>query len=260
MRCLELLLDLPLELGVERGRGFVEDQDRRVAQQCPRDRDALPLPARQQRAAVAHDRVEPERRAVPRTRSPAPPAPRPRSARGSRGMPKAMLLRIVSLNSTTSWLTRLICARRSPSAYSRTSYAVEQHAAAGDVVEPRQQADQRGLAAAGAADDRDGLARPRVKRHAAAAPASSPDGYWKRTSRYSTSPRARSIDRPPPSGLLRRVEHLEDALCRGDALLQRAGDVDQPAQWRRDQHQRGDERGEFADRHPALRSRRRVAR
>ena len=40
---LELLLDLPLELGIERGSCFVEDQDRRVPQQRPRYRDSLPL-------------------------------------------------------------------------------------------------------------------------------------------------------------------------------------------------------------------------
>ena len=56
---LELVLDLALEFGVERGRRLVEDQDRRVAQQRTCDRDALALPAREQRAAVADDRVEP---------------------------------------------------------------------------------------------------------------------------------------------------------------------------------------------------------
>ena len=48
----------------------------------------------------------------------------------------------------------------------------------------------------------------------------------------------------------RRVEHVEEALRSGDALLQRPRDVDQAAQRRRDQHQRGDERGELADGHP----------
>src|SRR5437899_9918140 len=53
--------------------GLVEDQDRRVLQERARDREALPLAARQPRAALAHDAVEPppqrrdelrERRAV----------------------------------------------------------------------------------------------------------------------------------------------------------------------------------------------------
>ena len=58
---LELLLDLALELRVERRSRLVEDQDRRIAQQRPRNRDALPLATRQQRAAVAHHGVEPAR-------------------------------------------------------------------------------------------------------------------------------------------------------------------------------------------------------
>ena len=41
------LLDFLLGLGVDRGRGFVEDQDARVDQQRARDRDALALAARQ---------------------------------------------------------------------------------------------------------------------------------------------------------------------------------------------------------------------
>src|SRR5882672_7002397 len=46
-----------LGLGVERAGGFVEDEDRWIAQQRPGNRDALPLPAAEPRAALAEQRV-----------------------------------------------------------------------------------------------------------------------------------------------------------------------------------------------------------
>ena len=46
-----------LGLHVERARGLVEDEDRRIAQQRPRDRDALALPAAEPGAALAQQRV-----------------------------------------------------------------------------------------------------------------------------------------------------------------------------------------------------------
>ena len=49
----ERLLDDALGLGVEGGGRLVEDQDLRVANQCPRNRDALALAATQLHAAVA---------------------------------------------------------------------------------------------------------------------------------------------------------------------------------------------------------------
>ena len=52
---LERLLDGALGLRVERGRRLVEDEDRRVAQDRPRDRDPLPLAAREAVAALADD-------------------------------------------------------------------------------------------------------------------------------------------------------------------------------------------------------------
>ena len=46
-----------LGLGVERGGGLVEDQDRRVLQHRARDREPLALPGRELRAALAEQRV-----------------------------------------------------------------------------------------------------------------------------------------------------------------------------------------------------------
>src|SRR3546814_9309130 len=44
--------------GVERRSGFVEQQQRRAAQQRARDRDALSLPARKPGTAFAHEGIE----------------------------------------------------------------------------------------------------------------------------------------------------------------------------------------------------------
>ena len=55
----ERVLHQPLAFGVERRGRFVEQQQGRVAQQRAGDRDALALPARQARAAFAHEGVEP---------------------------------------------------------------------------------------------------------------------------------------------------------------------------------------------------------
>src|SRR2546423_193742 len=51
------LLHQALGLGVESARRLVEDQERRVAQQGPGDRDALALPAGEPRAPLAQQRV-----------------------------------------------------------------------------------------------------------------------------------------------------------------------------------------------------------
>ena len=53
----ERVLDEPLRFVVERAGRLVEEQDRRVLEDRPGDRDALALAARQPRAAVADDRV-----------------------------------------------------------------------------------------------------------------------------------------------------------------------------------------------------------
>ncbi len=49
----QLLLDGELDFAVERGRGLVEDEDRRVLEDHSCERDALPLPTRQLHAALA---------------------------------------------------------------------------------------------------------------------------------------------------------------------------------------------------------------
>src|SRR5207302_1855318 len=59
-----VLLHGPLRLGVERARGFVEDEDGRTQVQCPRDRDALTLSAGQQDPRLTDLRLIAEREPV----------------------------------------------------------------------------------------------------------------------------------------------------------------------------------------------------
>src|SRR6266508_2462769 len=54
---LHILLDNPFTLVVKRARGFIEDQDTRVADQCASNRDALALSTRKIGAPLAYDGV-----------------------------------------------------------------------------------------------------------------------------------------------------------------------------------------------------------
>ena len=80
----ERLLHLPLGPGVERARRLVEHQDRRVAQDRARDRDALLLAAREAVAALADDGVVALGQRRRSGRGSAPPRPPPRAPRRSR--------------------------------------------------------------------------------------------------------------------------------------------------------------------------------
>ena len=151
----------------------------------------------------------------------------------------------------TSWLTSASWLRRSAQPVLADVDAVEQHRAAVRVVEARQQADQRRLAAARAADDRHGLARRDPHANAGehlALVGVVGEGH---VAELDLAPGA--IERDVAAAVLGRgVEHLEDALPGRDALLQRADHADQAAQRRRDQEQRRQERRELADREAAL--------
>ena len=78
-----------------------------------------------------------------------------------------MLAAMVSSNSTVSCVTMPIWARSEASVTSRMSRPSIVDGAARHVVEPRQQVDERRLAGAAAADDRDHLAGAHRERHAA---------------------------------------------------------------------------------------------
>ena len=79
----ERLLDRLLGAAVERARGFVEHEDRRILEQSPGDRDALLLAARELQAALADHRFVflRKRRDEAVDRGAAAPRPRSRPAR-----------------------------------------------------------------------------------------------------------------------------------------------------------------------------------
>ena len=146
--------------GVEGRRRLVEDQDPRILQQDPRDRDPLLLAARQLVAALADDRVvavgqlrDPvvdRRRAGRRARAP------PRSRRASRraGCPGSRRGTGTSPGSRTRSPRPSDCERDRADVV-----AVDLDRALVDVVEPRDQVGRRRLARARRADERHELAR-----------------------------------------------------------------------------------------------------
>ena len=58
-QCVERGVDLLLDMDVDRAGRVVEDEDRGIEQEGPRDRDPLSLAARQRVAALTHDRCVP---------------------------------------------------------------------------------------------------------------------------------------------------------------------------------------------------------
>ena len=157
---LERLLHQPLALGVERARRLVEQQDRRVAQDRARDRDALPLSARESRAALAEERVVALRQLAEELVGGGRAAPRPRPRHRSRPGGRSGCSRARSPRTARCPAARGRCggAPASGSAV-RDVDAVDQDAARGRVVEAQQQLERRALARARGPDERDGLAR-----------------------------------------------------------------------------------------------------
>ena len=158
----ERLADRFLGFAVERGGGFVEQQDRRVLQEGARNRDALPLAARQLDAAVADHGGEAFRQGLDEIA-----ARRDRRAQhlvvgGVRPavadifQDRAMEQRDILRHHRDRLAQALL---RDP----RDVLAVDGDAALLHVVEPLQQHEQGGLAAAGLADQSDPLARLQAK-------------------------------------------------------------------------------------------------
>ena len=166
------LLHQQLRLGVERRRRLVEHQDRRVLQQRARDRQPLPLAARQPLPALADHRLvaAPAASTMNSCACAARAAASISLARRVRRAVGDVAARSVSSNSTVSCVTMPICARSDASVTSRMSTPSIRMRAGADVVEPRQQVDQRRLAGAAAADDRDHLPGAHRERHAAQDP------------------------------------------------------------------------------------------
>ena len=148
--------DLLLGVGVHRRQRIVEDQDPRVDEQRAREGRPLLLAARQRDAALADHRVVAlrERRDVlvePRDAAAAARGSAPASRRPSSPppTPNAMLSAIVSENRNGSCGTKPMAPRSTRERQVAHVHAVDEHRARRRVVQPRQQADQRGLARPG---------------------------------------------------------------------------------------------------------------
>ena len=158
-QAIDRLLDQSLRFGVEGAGGLVEDQDRRVAQQCPGDRDPLALSAGQTGAPLAQDGVVPLGELTDelgRVR---------RLGRGldllAGGVGRAVGdvgVNTVSLRSTVSWLTTPMSARSERRLEPGERHAVEQDPTLGRIVETRQQVGERRLPRPGGPDERDHFA------------------------------------------------------------------------------------------------------
>ena len=159
-RRLERGLHHALAFGVERAGRFVEQQQRRVLQHRPRDRDALALAARQAHAALAEeglvalgqggDEVVREGRAWPR---------RCTSSSLASGPAVADVLHRVGREDHAVLRHDADARAQVVRATARRRRAVERTRARLDVVEAQDQLQHRALAGAARADQRDRLAR-----------------------------------------------------------------------------------------------------
>ncbi|MPL75551.1 hypothetical protein SDC9_21375 [bioreactor metagenome] len=155
----ERLRHLCLGGGVERRRGLVEKQDRRVAQHRAGDRHTLALPARQRRAARAGGRFEAKRHRV--------------GELGHMGDLKGLgQCRLADVGATQKHVfadrlvkeCRVLCHHREHVAQRAEIERRDRHAAHGDraavrIDEPGEQVEDGGLAGTRGADEGGGLAR-----------------------------------------------------------------------------------------------------
>ena len=215
------VLDERLGVHVERRQRVVEHEHARAADDRAREREPLPLPARERQALLADPRVEPPRQVVART-TPARPRARPSmSASVASGCPISRFSRTLAENSVGSSNANPTCAAQAAQREVAHVVAVERDPPAGRVVEPREQRRERRLARTGRADERERLAGMDREVDAAQHGAGRCPGYAKRTSSNRTSPRAcTSVARVRAVGDDRLgVEHLPDAARRGLGLL-----------------------------------------
>src|SRR6267142_2711675 len=161
---LHRLLDQGLRFGIEARRRLVEDQDRRVGKKRARQRDALPLAARQLDAAFADQRAvalrqsQDELMRVGKTRGlldrrHAGARPAVGDVLGQRAVKQDRILLHDRDLAAQRMLRRL-----------SDILTVDQDSSAADVVKPLHQLDEGGLAGAGAADQPDAFAGADVHR------------------------------------------------------------------------------------------------
>ena len=157
------LEDGVLGLGVERRRRLVEDEDvRLLAHEGAREGDLLPLAAGELRPVLEpapERRVEPagERRHEVARAAALDRALDPRSSPRCSTLPKPTFSRTLSWYWLKSWKTTPKRARRASVPVAKVA-AVEEDATLGRLVEARQELDERRLARAVLADEREALA------------------------------------------------------------------------------------------------------
>ena len=146
--------------GVEVGGRLVEDHERRVAQERPRQRDAPRLARRQRPAAVAdHACRSPSGSAATKPSAPASAAASRTRASSASASPRRMLSATVPRNSVGRCGTHASCARQAAASQRGEVDAADGDAPAGRLGQPQQQRRDRALARAARADERDRLAR-----------------------------------------------------------------------------------------------------
>ena len=154
----ETFLDVTLRLRIQRRRCFIQDQYRRILEQGTTDGDPLLLPSRQQRAAIADPGFETIGQFIREIEY----------VRGFRGLQQFLAgmraeftvrqvirYRVIEQNDVltdqadvVTQVGELVIADR---------HAVQQDVTLPDLIEARQQARERGFAAAGVADDSERL-------------------------------------------------------------------------------------------------------
>ena len=159
----DAFLDQTLALGVEVGRGLVEDHQRGIAQKGAGQGDALDLPARESRAALADRAVIAQRQGVDEFSRPCAPGRLAHRVQirlgtsepdvvGDRALEQARLLR--HPGQMTAPVLQIDPGER---------LFADQDASSGRNQEPEQQIDHRGLARAAGADQRNALPRRDVE-------------------------------------------------------------------------------------------------
>ena len=161
---LQPLVDLLLDLDVDRAGGVVEHQDRRVDQQRAGDRDPLALAARQRVAALADDGVVALRQRVDELVGAGGASRRPDLLERRVGAPVGDV--VADRGREQERLVEHDADLGAQAVEREVAHvvAVDLDRAAGDVVEARQQPRDRRLAAGRAADHRDRLAGAQVQR------------------------------------------------------------------------------------------------
>ena len=150
--------DLVLLRRVDRRGRVVEDQHLRVGEDGARDRDSLPLAAREREAALAEHRLVALRQALDELRGAGEPGGRRISSSSASGIAKPTLPLTVSPKRNVSSNTSPTPRRSSLEPKLAHVDAADRHAAAVRVVEAREQRGDRRLAGAGRADERERLA------------------------------------------------------------------------------------------------------